>query len=471
MTAQGLFYPLILMVGVIVYCNCKGVIDSMLRNKKKWNRKSLADFIRLKSNEIMSKWETQVLSEVIAAKEQDNIALQNALPQLLKIIANDIQANRISLFREDKSISMHVNHGKQRSSITQYSLSQVIREYSILSKVLVGLAEDEGELSATLRENIIAIIDDAMCQAANSFAEDKKNREHQGRLNAEAERDKIKLAADLLRKELNAVEGISSGLMKERDELHNEIKFIRNKLDSSSEKIIKLTTDADVREHYVAMLAHDLLNPISAVKMAFEILLKELPQRAEIVELANLLLRNLSRVDLMLKDLLDAYRVHAGYRLPLNIARCNLVEIAMRTINDLTIQYGSRFRLVSKKQELIGLWDADRLRRLLENLLTNALKYGDINRSITISLDQDEKFTVIKIHNFGNPISSEDQKILFESFYRAKSANSSKNSGWGLGLVLVKGVVDGHGGDIRVDSSSSEGTTFLVKLPNTPKSV
>jgi signal transduction histidine kinase len=105
------------------------------------------------------------------------------------------------------------------------------------------------------------------------------------------------------------------------------------------------------------------------------------------------------------------------------------------------------------------------LRRVIENLCTNAVKYGLADTPITITLKAEAERVQLSVHNYGPVIPKEQQSRLFEAFQRAPSAEQSGKRGWGLGLTLVRGITEAHGGSVEVASSEKEGTTFTVSLP------
>ena len=98
------------------------------------------------------------------------------------------------------------------------------------------------------------------------------------------------------------------------------------------------------------------------------------------------------------------------------------------------------------------------------NLVSNAVKYGTPYSTIVIKLSASEDAVKIQINNSGDPISSEDQLTLFNQFNRSKSAEK-KDKGWGIGLALVKALVEAHHGTVSVHSTEEEGTTFTVEMP------
>ncbi|MGZ3686776.1 MAG: sensor histidine kinase [Bdellovibrionota bacterium] len=114
---------------------------------------------------------------------------------------------------------------------------------------------------------------------------------------------------------------------------------------------------------------------------------------------------------------------------------------------------------------LVGKWSCKDLQRVIENLITNAVKYGYDASPITLTLMDLGGEVELSVHNFGNPIPQEDQRNLFEAFERARAADSGTKKGWGLGLTLIRGVAEAHGGSARVRSDPEAGTTFTVRLP------
>ena len=164
----------------------------------------------------------------------------------------------------------------------------------------------------------------------------------------------------------------------------------------------------------------------------------------------------------MIHDLLDASVVRAGERLPLQIEEYDMTLLVKDVAEEFNIIYGNRIEVQAKK-ELFGFWSKSGVRRVIENLATNAAKYGTPHTPITISLEQAGTKAILSVHNEGNPIPPHDQSILFQQFRRAKSAQVQ--TGWGLGLTVVKGLTEAHLGTVRVESEEGAGTRFTVELP------
>jgi len=105
------------------------------------------------------------------------------------------------------------------------------------------------------------------------------------------------------------------------------------------------------------------------------------------------------------------------------------------------------------------------MRLIIENLCSNAAKYSPAKSMIDIELLEKTAELLIRFKNQGNPISEKDQKNIFEPFHRTVDATNSYQKGWGLGLPLVRGLVEAHGGKITVTSNAADGTCFEVTIP------
>ena len=225
-----------------------------------------------------------------------------------------------------------------------------------------------------------------------------------------------------------------------------------------------LTTERELRARFVSLLAHDLRGPVSAAMFASEMLIcspERLDQRRE---LGVRIKRSLDRVEEMVRDLLDASRVQAGQPLPLRLDDCELKTLIADVVEELNHIHADRVRM-EVAEEIHGIWSAAELRRALWNLTTNGIKYGAARTPVTITARRVDGRVRISIHNEGAPLSAEDQRRIFEPFARARSAEASSQVGWGLGLTLVRGCAEAHGGSVSVESSAEAGTTFTLEVP------
>jgi signal transduction histidine kinase len=219
------------------------------------------------------------------------------------------------------------------------------------------------------------------------------------------------------------------------------------------------------RDELIAAISHDLKNPLHTAKMGAELIRRGTKAPGATERLADQILKSISRSDQMIVDLLDSQRIRAGKRLQIDIVHYRMNDLVDDIVADLTTLYGARFR-VRAEAEVAGYWSWAAMRRAIENLLTNAVKYSTPGSPITISLQADGGTQMhLSVHNEGPPLSLEEQTRIFRPFERGRSAEHREKSGWGIGLTLVRGIVDAHGGTVQVESTGAGGTTFSIINP------
>lgn len=237
----------------------------------------------------------------------------------------------------------------------------------------------------------------------------------------------------------------------------------RELLAISERDLDSLREERDMREKFVNTLTHDLRSPLASAKLAAQLLLME--ETPEFVRSKAMRIeRSIDRIDKMVRDLLDANRIRAGQAIPLKTGPVDLFALAQEVAEELRELRGAEI-IVQRNRPVCGNWSKEEIRRVLENLVGNAIKYGSKTDPITVSVSKVNDRAHLSVHNTGNPIPLRDQADLFANFRRGRAAEASGEPGWGIGLTLAKGIVEAHGGWIGVESSYRSGTTFLVELP------
>ena len=234
------------------------------------------------------------------------------------------------------------------------------------------------------------------------------------------------------------------------------------------ETIRQLIQQKNLRERFVDTLSHDLRTPLACAKVTALLLVRKADHPDDIRRLASQLVTNIDRADQMIRDLLDANRIRAGESLALQLEENDLKAIAIEVIEELRALHGDRF-VLRADLPVHGFWSKADLRRVIENLATNAIKHGEPQRPVTLTLSASGETARLDVHNEGHAIPPEDQAQLFEPFKRLESAQAGDKKGWGLGLTLVKGIVEAHGGTVTVQSQEKLGTTFSLTLPLDPR--
>lgn len=218
------------------------------------------------------------------------------------------------------------------------------------------------------------------------------------------------------------------------------------------------------REQFVAGLSHDLRTPLTAARMAAQLAGQQPPDSGRLRVNLDRIVRNVDKADRLISDLLDASRIQAGRKLSLEPADCDLAALTRAVLAELAEVHGDRFALRAPAA-LRGRWDGRALGRALENLAGNALKYGAADANIEVALSERDAWVELSVTNQGNPLPPEELDRLFEPYHRGARAQAMGHDGWGIGLTLVKGVAEGHGGTVSVTSSAASGTTFTLRLP------
>jgi signal transduction histidine kinase len=221
----------------------------------------------------------------------------------------------------------------------------------------------------------------------------------------------------------------------------------------------------DIQELFMVTLTHDLRGPINTVKLGTQLILRRLERGDSHVEVTARMISAIDRMDSMIQNLLDASRLRAGQSLKLKFEECDLHRLLQELVEDLRFTYGERFILISDSP-VRTYCSHKEIRRVIENLAINAVKYGTPNTPITLTIKQTETHINLTIHNQGNPIEPDAQSILFQQFRRTISAD--EQTGWGLGLFLAKRITQAHQGTIEVESTEAKGTSFIIKLPKVP---
>jgi PAS domain S-box-containing protein len=243
-----------------------------------------------------------------------------------------------------------------------------------------------------------------------------------------------------------------------------ERNLLMQERDLSRTEAERLRIEAEYRERFVQLLTHDLCSPLSAAKAAAGLIARTPHQEDKVRSWSQRISDAVDRCDRMIEDLLDAARLDAGQSMRLEFEDCDLRRIVEEACDEQSTHHGNRFR-IEVHGPMRGQWDARGLRRVFDNLLSNALKYGERGAEIGIDIRRVDDRILIKVHNEGTIIPAEEQAKLFQPFHRTQDAQATGERGWGLGLTLVRGIVEAHHGIVKVESYPKEGTTFTIDLP------
>lgn len=227
----------------------------------------------------------------------------------------------------------------------------------------------------------------------------------------------------------------------------------------------RLQHERERRFAFLAGVAHDMANPLMALKMSARVASAGRPlEEREWRGLFERVDRQVLRLQQMLGDLLDASRIEAG-KLDLRRADLDARELVLECTElykPLPASHTLRVELPHVPVSLFA--DETRLTQVLNNLLSNAIKYSPDGGEVTVRLEVEGEQAVLSVQDEGIGIPTEELPRLFEPFHRSKGVKDAI-PGVGLGLSVVRRIVEAHGGELRVQSEVGSGTTFEVRLP------
>ncbi len=227
----------------------------------------------------------------------------------------------------------------------------------------------------------------------------------------------------------------------------------------------ELAKTLELNETFVAVVSHDLKNPLNAVLMATELLLSRCqPEERRIVERARSSARRMTN---MIDQLFDLSRARLGGGIPVSLEHdVDLSKLVEEVVGELAVSSPSRPVDVTQEGDVHGAWDPERLTRVVSNLIGNAVRHGEGGTAIGVRIDGRQAGQVELVVSNAGGIGPDLLPSLFEPF-RDKQPTRKRGEGLGLGLFIVSETVSAHGGSVDVQSDAGK-VTFKVQLPRKP---
>ncbi len=230
--------------------------------------------------------------------------------------------------------------------------------------------------------------------------------------------------------------------------------------------IIDITSQKELesrKDNFMSMASHELKTPLTSALVFSQVVKKQFNRRKyrETGVLLDKLDSQLQKLSLLVQDLLDTTRMQKG-------------KVTLRKekfkVRDLVKEVAEELKLVSEHKLTLD-WhttnpvyaDKERIRQVLSNLITNAIKYSPEDTKIIIASQKKDHVLQVSVQDFGIGIESKDQNKIFERFYQA--GDSSTFPGLGLGLFISSEIIKQHGGKMWVESKNGSGSTFFFTIP------
>jgi signal transduction histidine kinase len=367
----------------------------------------LSKFILANLEEIVTEWES-FATTALPEKQFDRVTLRNGAAQVLSTIAQDIETPQTAPQQTEKSEGL----GPKTTQTTSAETPSLVR---------LGQGFNELQLISefrALRATVIRLW-----------------------LNSSPETDD---AAMLQLIRFN--EGIDQALSK------SAARFM--------EKIEESTNFA------VAVLAHDLRNPLHAILGAAELL--QMTGSIGTAKIATNMINSGTQMNRLINNFLDFTRTRLGEALPVNRVEIDVAPVCQRVVEELATAYPNRTIELRCSEHLQGSFDETRIGEMLSNLIANAIEHGDPATPITVPVSQEADRIVFQVHNEGTPIPEAALPRIFDPIpvpRKEEKKPQSEFSHLGIGSFIVKKIVEAHSGTISASSTAGAGTTVVVSLP------
>jgi two-component system, OmpR family, sensor kinase len=256
------------------------------------------------------------------------------------------------------------------------------------------------------------------------------------------------------------------------DNMYNELSYLNNELVAMQREIAKKNAELErlnrEKNRFLGMAAHDLRNPLHIILgySDFLIQISDQPEQQEYLQI----IRNVSQfMARLVDDLLDVAKIEAG-DLQLDYEPVNLADLITYNVAiNRPLAAQKQIELIYQLDETVprALVDSAKIEQVLGNLISNAIKFSEPGNGVVIRLERAEENFLISVKDDGAGMAPEQQSRLFQPFQQGQTGTGGEKS-TGLGLVIVKHIVEGHGGQIWFESELGQGTTFFVSIPLQP---
>ena len=266
---------------------------------------------------------------------------------------------------------------------------------------------------------------------------------------------------DKYERELLNARRTAEALLREKTAAETALQQAQTALNDAYEKSQRRASFA---EQMVAIVSHDLKNPLTAIRMASDILAQS-ERSAKESKMLEHISRSTDRAERMIGDLLDFALARIGRGIAVNPDWLDLHRFISQSTDELRVAFPQATLLHTSNGSGRAYLDADRVQQVIGNLVANSVAYGDLAHPITIVSEWGDDQSVISVHNHGPAIADALVAALFEPMTRGTETDSDVRS-VGLGLFIVREIARSHGGEVAVSSTAEEGTRFSVHLPH-----
>jgi len=231
---------------------------------------------------------------------------------------------------------------------------------------------------------------------------------------------------------------------------------------------------AELKSDFISSVSHELRTPLSLIRMSAEtLLLGRVSTAARVEEHHQIIVRETDRLTRLVNNVLLYSRLEAGKK-EFGLSEADLNEVVRAVLDDYRLEFGRRgFVLETHFTENppLARLNAEAVSEALLNLLDNAMKFSEDRKTLRVSTGTESEGMYVEVEDFGVGISPELHDKIFERFYRVSPGARNQKRGSGLGLTLVRQIMDAHGGRVALRSEPGKGSTFRLIFPPIPSTV
>ncbi len=250
------------------------------------------------------------------------------------------------------------------------------------------------------------------------------------------------------------------------ENLEEKVKARNRELERSLRQLKELDV---MKSYFLSITSHELRTPLTIIKGALNLIETEKDQmdKARYEKYLKMAQKNTERLILLLDDLLDLSRLEFG-QLKLDLAKVDMIRLIRECIEEFRNEArknGLAIKCTLEDHPPLLMGDAGRIKQVLNNLISNALKFTPKGGTVTVTMQVTEASMELTVTDTGIGMTEEEQKHAFERFHQGNYTLTRRTEGIGLGLAIVKDLVELHGGHIGLTSREGQGSCFVVYLP------
>ena len=266
------------------------------------------------------------------------------------------------------------------------------------------------------------------------------------------ELDDKSLLNELEKRFLNQIE-----TLKELNNLNEQLKSVNHKLEKSE----------SLKGHFISNIANELVNPFSAIiGLSKNVILSDEEDWDRVMKMVELIHTEAFNLDFQLRNIFMAAKIEAGEITP-EFINTDVIQILNSLVQEFYFEAQKKGISFDYSNDGIRFFvtDPEKLRVIVANLMSNAVKFSHINDKIELRSTIDNDNLIIVVKDYGTGISEENQKIIFDRFQRIDAGINTENRGHGLGLSINRALIDTLEGDIHIKTKEKEGSEITVTIP------